>query len=183
MALIIEDGTGKVDAQSYVSADEARTFALSRGVVLAPVPGVGQPDPVEAQLMNAMDYIESLESRFKGKRSFPDHPQALSWPRTGARIGCEHDEYPSDKVPANVASAQCQLVIAQFNGVILMPVVDPNKQLVKRKKVDVLETEYFGPQDVGAGFGASPSFPVVDALLRPLMRAGGSTTAPAYRWL
>lgn len=180
MALIIEDGTGKADSQSYVDAAEARAFAAARGVTLPPV---ANPDPVEAMLMQAMDYIEAMESRFKGKRTnanVPTYYQALSFPRTGVRVGCSWEELPSDKIPANLAAAQMQLVIAVSKGAVLQPVLDPNARLVKRKKVDVLETEYFSPKDTGIEFGTSPMFPAVDALLRPLMRPGGAT-APAFK--
>lgn len=183
MALVIEDGTGKADSQSYVDAAEARAYAASRGVALPEEPSSGA-DPVEAMLMTAMDYIESLEPRMKGKRTnanAPTYLQALGWPRTGVRIGCEADSYPSDKIPANLAAAQCQLVMAIQQGYTLQPIIDPNKQLVKRTKVDVIEKEYFSPKDVGAGFGYTPTFPAAEALLRPLLRAGGATTAPAYR--
>lgn len=176
MALEIEDGTGKANGQSYVDAAEAREFALARGVTL---PATGSPDPVDAMLVKAMDYIESLESRMKGKRT--SATQALSWPRSGVRIGCEHDEFPSDQIPANLAAAQCQLVLAIQAGFVLQPILDPNKQLVKRTKIDVIEKEFFSPKEVGAGYGATATFPAADALLRPLLRSGGATTAPAYR--
>lgn len=181
MALEIEDGTGKVDSQSYVGAAEARDFAAARGVTLPPV---ASPDPVEAMLMKAMDYIESLEPRMKGKRTnanAPTYYQALSFPRAGVRIGCEYEQFPDDKIPANLVAAQCHAVIALHQGFDLQPILDPNKQLVKRTKVDVIEKEFFSPKDVGAGYGTTPTFPALEAALRPLLRAGGATTAPAYR--
>ena len=46
--------------------------------------------------------------------------------------------------------------------------------------MDVLETEYFSPKEVGSDFGQSPMFPAVDALLAPLLRPGGYS-AMAYR--
>lgn len=184
MALVIEDGTGKQDSQSYVDAAEARAFALARGVELPAAPGGTDPDPVESMLVRAMDYIESLEPRMKGKRTnanAPTYYQALSFPRAGVRIGCEYEEFPSDKIPANLVAAQCHAVIAIQQGYDLQPVLDPNKQLVKRTKVDVIEKEFFSPKDIGAGYGATPTFPALEATLRPLLRAGGATTAPAYR--
>lgn len=183
MALIIEDGTGKADSQSYVDAAEVRAFAAARGVILPAAPGGSDPDPVEAMLMQAMDYIEALESRMKGKRTnanVPTYYQALSFPRAGVRVGCSWDELPSDAIPANLAAAQSQLVVAVSKGAILQPILDPNARLVKRTKVDVIEKEFFSPKDTGIEFGTSPMFPAVDALLRPLMRPGGAT-APAYR--
>lgn len=184
MALEIEDGTGKVNGQSYADAAEAREFAALRGVNLPAAPGGTDPDPVESMLMRAMDYIESMESRMKGKRTNANAPtflQALSFPRTGVRIGCEYETFPSDQIPANLVAAQLQLVVAIQQGAVLQPIVDPNARLVKRTKVDVIEKEFFSPKDIGVEFGATPTFPAVDALLRPLLRAGGATTAPAYR--
>lgn len=180
MALIIEDGTGKPDAQSYVDATDARAYALARGIELPPAPGSGVPDPVETQLILAMDFIESMEYEAKGRRSTTT--QAKSWPRTGVRLGCGCDLYPSDQIPPNLIAAQCQLVVYQVQGYDLQPVFDPSKRLVKRKKVDVLETEYVSPAEMGAGFSVTvgPTFPVVDALLKPLYRVGG-VTAPAFK--
>lgn len=184
MALVIEDGTGKEDSQSYVDAVEIRAFAAARGVTLPAAPGGTDPDPVEAMAIQAMDYIESLEPQMKGKRTnanAPTYYQALSFPRTGVRIGCEYETFPDDKIPSNLVAAQCQAVIAISKGFDLQPILDPNARLVKRTKVDVIEKEFFSPQEVGAGYGATPTFPALEALLRPLLRAGGATTAPAYR--
>lgn len=180
MALEIEDGTGKANSQSYASASDARAFALLRGVVLSATDSV-----VESQLVAAMDYIEALEPRMKGSRTNanvyedPSFKQALSWPRKGVVVNC--DTLDEDTIPSALIAAQNHLVIAQFNGAVLMPVLDPNEQLIKRKKVDVLETEYFAPGEAGISHGTTPTFPVVDALLQPLLRAGGGTTAMAYR--
>lgn len=180
MALIIEDGTGRPDAQSWADAAEAREYAAIRGVALPPPPTSGQ-DQVETYLVLAKDFIDAMEPKAKGRRSTA--AQALSWPRSGVRIACGSDLLPSDVIPANLVAAQLQLVVYQAQGFVLNPVFDPSKRLVKRKKVDVLETEYFGPSEMGANFDitAAPSFPIVDALLKPLYRVGYGTTAPAYR--
>lgn len=172
MALIIEDGSIVANAQSYASAADVRAFAILRGVALSADDAV-----VEAQIISAMDYIESKEPKMKGSRV--ESTQSLSWPRANAPIQC-NDYYPDDQIPPQLKQALGHLVIAQFNGAVLMPVLDPNAARVKRKKVDVLETEYFGPKETGVDFGQTPVFPVVDSLLSTLLRPGGYS-AVAYR--
>jgi hypothetical protein len=161
MALIIEDGTGKEDAQSYITAGQARVYAQARGVTLS-----GTDSVVEAQLVNAMDYLQS-KGPYKGKKTYPA-VQALLWPRTCAEI--DGEEYPDDSIPSGLKSAQAQLVIEQANGNDLMP--SSNGQIVKREKVDVIETEYMTGTETGSSGGPEMSFPKVDALLAPLIDGG-----------
>jgi hypothetical protein len=175
MALVIEDGTGKADAQSYVSAADARTFATARGVTLS----VDDVD-VEAKLVLAMDYIEAHEPRFKGYRS--SDTQALSWPRTEAYIvPMSTSPWADDAIPPTLKNAQSHLVMARHSGLVLQPNLDPAAQIVKREKVDVIETEFFGPGEAGKSYGSQPAFPLADASLAPLLRAGGGVNAMAYR--
>lgn len=158
MTLIIEDGTGKPDATSYATVIEARQYALARGITLP------ADDPeVEVLLIKAMDYIEAQASRFTG------HPtastQALSWPRRCARIN--NQNYPDDEIPQKLIYAQQAAAIEVFQGADLMPTSDG--RIVKRRKTDVLETEYAVGNDFRSVEGVpGPSFPRVDALLDPL---------------
>ena len=76
MSLIVEDGTGVAGAISYASVEDARAYAAERGLVL-PVDDAA----VEVLLVRACDYLESLESQYKGVRTTPG-TQALAWPRS-----------------------------------------------------------------------------------------------------
>jgi hypothetical protein len=152
MALIIEDGTGKDDAQSYVTAAEARAFAALRGITLDATDG-----PVEILLMRAMDYLEALD--YIGTRSQAD--QALSWPRADADPTGD-GALPADQVPQRVKNAQMQLAV-EAQGQDLMPSGD-GRQVLK-EKVDVIETQYAE----GSTSVATPVFPKVDAYLRGLI--------------
>lgn len=172
MALIIEDGTGKADATSYVTVAEARAYALARGVTLP-----ADDAALEALLMQAMDYLEAQRKLYQGERTWPvgtlAHPaaQALQWPRTGVLVDCRY-ELASDAIPAELKRAQMQAAMEAFAGISLMPSTDG--RFVKREKVDVIETEYMTGQDMGAGsVMGSPSFPAVDALLQSLYDCGG----------
>lgn len=164
MTLIVEDGTGMVDSNSYVSVADARTYALARGVTL-PV----DEATVESFIVQGMDYIEAKRLRFKGEKTYPDHPQALQWPRTCVDI----DDYPfpENAIPPALVSALCQAAMEVFAGNDLSPTVVAGAA-IKREKVDVLETEYMTAQDMGTtGFG--PAYPKVENLLAPLYNVGG----------
>jgi hypothetical protein len=165
MALVIEDGTGKADAQTYVDAAAARAYALARGVVLSATDG-----DVEAQLVQAADYLESKRAEYQGVKTFPG-VQALQFPRTGVVLDCVED-VPVDAIPSVLIAAQCQLCIELATGGDVMPSSDG--RVVKRTKVDVIEKEFFSGTENGLSGVPSPTFPKVDALLAPLFNACGS---------
>lgn len=162
MALELEDGTGKANAQSYVDVAAARTYAAARGVTLST-----DDSAVEVYLINAMDYLEAQRARYQGAKLLAT--QALQFPRTDVYLDNNIDPEDPAVIPAVLKAAQCQLVIEQANGADLMPTSDG--LVVKSKKVDVLETVYAVGDNAGA---AAPSFPKVDALLAPLLIAAGA---------
>ena len=173
MALELEDGTGKEDSNTYVTAVQARAYAAARGVTLSAVDA-----DVEVLLVQAMDYLEAQRAKYQGHKTWPyadvdnvahPHAQALQWPRSGVTIDC-HYNLPDNVIPVELTNAQCQLCIEVFTGITLMPSSDG--RAVKREKVDVLETEYMTADDLG-GAVIGPSFPAVDALLEPLFNACG----------
>jgi hypothetical protein len=81
MPLVVEDGTAKADADSYVSAADFSAYAAKYGVTL------NGPDPrVDPALRRATDYIDATyRGRFSG---YPVNygVQALEWPRIGAYL-------------------------------------------------------------------------------------------------
>lgn len=164
MALIIEDGTGKPDATSYATVAEQRVYATARGVELP-----AEDEKVEVLLTQAMDYLEAQRARYQGTKTHPG-VQALQWPRTGVIIDCYY-QLPDNVIPVELKNAQMQLGIEVFSGLSLLPSSDG--RVVKREKVDVIETEYMTGQDLGASGSLGPSFPAVDALLEPLFSACG----------
>ena len=172
MALIIEDGTGKADAQAYVDAAGARTYATLRGVALP-----ADDSAVEALLVQATDYLEGLRAEYQGAKTWPvavadpvHAAQALQWPRVDVYIDGADTAFPSDAIPRELVAAQCQLVIEGANGVKFNGTTDG--RVVKRKKVDVLETEYMTAQETGTNGPPVVSMPKVDALLAPLLGGG-----------
>lgn len=130
MALVVEDGTGMANANSFVSRADYIAFAALRGVVI--------PDTVasDVELVKAIDKI--LTMCFKGTKAVDG--QALPFPR--------HEEdylgvlvYPDDEVPADVIRGQILFAMAVHDGVDLMP-NHVGGVGIKREKIGPIETEY-----------------------------------------
>lgn len=159
MALIIEDGTGVTGANSYASVAEIKAYCQQRGIDLPPT------DPeIEVMAVQAFDYVESFEARYKGRRTYPN--QRTAWPRTGVKFGC--DDFPDNQIPWQLKEAQCQAT-AESVDADLMPNITA---AVKREKVDVLEVEYASATTTD-GMTPTPSFPKVDAKLAMLFASSG----------
>ena len=100
--LIIEDGTGVANANSYATDAELKAYANLRG---KSVPAT-QPER-ESLLILAMDYIESYRKQFKGIKT--DYTQSLQWPRVDAYI----DGYQVDSasIPQELKNAQMEAAL------------------------------------------------------------------------
>lgn len=159
MALVVENGSLVAGANSFVTVAEARAYADARALTLP-----AEDPAVEAALIVATDYLESLGARFKGEKTDPEN-QELQWPRECVNI--DGWDVPEDTIPKQLKNAQIQLAIENAAGVDLMPTGDGRE--VIRKKIDVLETQW-AP---GSGGNAQPVFAKVQALLAPLMTSGG----------
>ena len=150
--IVVEDGTGKTDSNSYVSAADLATYMGDRGVTL-----VGTAEDL---LINAMDYIESIS--YKGTKN--SDAQALQWPRYGVSI----DSYSvgSDELPQLLIDALCEVVIGIDGG------VDPLANLgrsTKSEQVGTIKVEY------EPGTRAQTSLQAADAKLKKLRKAGSSS--------
>lgn len=102
MAIIIEDGTGVENANSYVTVAEFQSWLVERGYTIT-----GDPEQL---LIRAMDYIESLS--FIGESV---HCGYLQWPRYCVHIdGCY---FPSNEIPKGLKLAQMQTALSIDAGV------------------------------------------------------------------
>lgn len=151
MALVVEDGTGKTDATSFVSRAEYIAHAAARGVTIA------DADAADVELVKAMDFI--LTKCFRGDPTVAD--QALPFPRHAE----EYDgtlSFPDDAVPTPIKRAQMDAALAVHDGVSLLPNVSASSSAVKREKVGPIETEY----ETAMAYD-SPTLPAIAAALRP----------------
>ncbi|CAI8794558.1 Prophage PssSM-02, head-tail conector protein [Pseudomonas sp. IT-P12] len=98
MALIIEDGTGKPDAESYASAEDLAMYAVKFGVVI-PAEVLAQ----EALLRRSALAMDGMT--WKGKKMSSD--QALAWPRRGVEL--DQEIKPDNYLPARIQYGQMAL--------------------------------------------------------------------------
>lgn len=179
--LVLEDGTGKADASTYVAAQVLRDYAEARGVELAEAGDAGDL-LVDIMAVKAMDYIEMHRRRFLGWRF--TKVQRLSFPREG--IPAEYNgfgysneavngfenilvpgiEYmPVAPLPQELMDAQCELVMQVKAGIELV-VTKTTDSFLKRRKLGPLEREF--AQIVGTY--TIPTMPRVSALLDPFLK-------------
>lgn len=165
MALVVEDGSGVPDAESYASVALARSYATAHGYTLPT-----DDAEVEVLLRKAAQYLEGLREEYQGSRASAE--QGLEWPRTGVYL--YGFEFPDSDIPGPLARAQCQLAVEALTTDLQPNSVGPQ---VLRRKVDVIETQF---ADIGQA-APRPVFRKVDGLLKPLMRNYGPAPLRAVR--
>ncbi|WPJ68565.1 hypothetical protein OMDBNIEC_00079 [Salmonella phage STP-SP5] len=138
--LIVEDGTGVKDANSYISIEQARTFAAMRGITLP-----SEDEVLKTKIFDAMDFVEGYAQRFKGRKANPQ--QELQWPRCGVIL--DGVTLPQSPLPKALINAVCQLtadssLTGPLNG-------KTTSYAVKRTKVEGLEIEYATGSTAQAG--------------------------------
>lgn len=154
MPLIVEDGTGIENANSYIDLADARELAALRGITLSL-----DDTELSSQLVIAADRITSYEDRFYGERTTAE--QGLSYPRTRSkRFGkC----YPDNSIPKELKLAQVTLADYVASGFDVWASVD--MEGITREKVGPIETEY---AVAVASDGENPYFAQIESILSPL---------------
>ena len=174
MTLIVEDGTGRSDAESYASVDFTDAYHLARGNTLWATLNATEK---EQALRRATEFMgESYRLRWAGYRT--TDAQALDWPRyevprkdgPGGYASCP-SYYDSQSVPDEVTRA-CAALAFKAAGGDLAPDLG---QAVKRKKVGPIEIEYadYSPQ--------TKRYRSIDMILAPLMKGSGGLSISLVR--
>lgn len=181
MALIVEDGTGKADAESYIGVADATTFHVNRGNTAWAA--LASDTIREQRLRVATEYMTgAYRLRWKGSRATT--AQALDWPRSMVeRPDFEYAGvngyttidgsyyFPADEVPVEVARACAMLALYSITA-DLAPNVG---RLKSRVKVGPIETEYV------SGSSALTRYTAVDDLLKPFLASAGFGTLRVER--
>lgn len=146
MSLIVEDGSGKSNSESYISVADADTYHSNRGNT----DWAALTTTVKEQLLRkATEYMVAVyRLRWDGYRYV--NTQALDWPRiyVPVRDICSVNAYPEyvdfDVVPVLVQNA-CAEFALKANAETLL---DDQEQVTIREKVGPIEVEYdkFSPQ-------------------------------------
>lgn len=162
MALIVETGSGdNPAANSYQSLDDLKLYAKARGVDLGKT-----DDELEVLMVKAMDYLEDLRKRFKGRKVSRSQP--LEWPRAEV-YGVERDGElePSNEIPRLLCYAQLSLALEALNGDLQ---ANPPSSEVIKEKVGDLELAYKAD---GIRKDFISAFSKVKAKIAPLLKSKG----------
>lgn len=175
MALIVEDGSGLANAESYVSVSDAVAYASARGLTFTASPAA----PAEAALRRATEWLDgTYRNRFPGYRT-NGRAQALEWPRTGA-CDREGNEIASDEIPVEIIHATIEAAVRELASAgSLSPDIVPGK-VKKRVRVEgAVEVEY--AVGSGSAYEQRPVVAVIDAILSSLLGQTSPYVARAVR--
>jgi len=143
MAIVVEDGTGKSNSNSYISVADAETYNDNHDA--DSVWDALSDANKEKSLKLATAYLDNTyQMVWLGTQTNED--QALDWPRTGVTKNKEWT-YDSDEMPQVLLDATVEAAIVSGNGTNLMPhLTNPVTKKRQKNKVGPLEqdTEYQG---------------------------------------
>lgn len=173
MALVVEDGTAKVDAESYISVADADTYHANRANT-----AWDSVDEKEAALRKATDYmVQMYRDAWKGIRM--SAAQALDWPRGNVyatpALASTGGSYPylvaDDIVPEEVKRACAELALRAATAP-LSP--DLAKDIISQT-VGPITTVYNASSPQQARYTA------IDRMLRPYLATQGGVNSAVVR--
>lgn len=170
--LIVEDGTGLVGADSYVSVTDADQYMLDFGYDEWPQPPsstLEDPTPTdpnfakkEAMLRRGALYIDNVYGvRSTGQKKIEE--QGLLFPQVHA-FYYNGTPVDSNSIPIEYKKAQMEAARLAYSGIALTVTAGAGEQELKRKKADVLEKEWFESKQTSV-YGV---FGWIDSLLTPV---------------
>ena len=131
MTLILEDGSGVTNSNTYVDDAEYVAYALARGKTIG-----SDATAREIELIKSMDFLEGHRDVFKGMKT--EFDQSLQWPRSGVFIDSFQVDF--DSIPEELKRAQMESAII-LNSTEILKTGDV--QNVSKEQLDVLSVEYF----------------------------------------
>ncbi len=160
MPLIVEDGTGKSNADSYVSLADARQIAASYGLSLPE-----DDTAAEAALRNGALYIGLQEAAMCGRRV--SATQSLAYPRTGVSVY----GFPlaSNIIPRQLVTAQVMAAVEYGKGTDVRASTD-GRAVASERVEGAVSVSYFNNGQTGANVVITAA---MDAL-RPLLCGSNS---------
>lgn len=152
MALTTEDGTGKSDAESFVSLADAETYFTNH---VAPAQWSAASD---AQKEAALRYATAwVDLGFDWPGSVVSTSQALGWPREGV-TDRDGREIASNVVPQSVQDATCEVAAVHLSKAV-------NEVLARGGQISRLK---ISPVELDTG--GSRFFAWVRSILSPIAR-------------
>jgi hypothetical protein len=135
MTIVVEDGTGKADAESYISVTDADTYHSNLGNT----DWTGTTAVKEAALRKATNYLQQqFGTLWAGYRN--TSTQALDWPRSYVPLTdlLVEEYFANDDVPTEIVNACASLALRALTEDLF---TDESRR-VRMEKVDTLAVEY-----------------------------------------
>jgi len=161
MSLEVEDGTGKSNSESYVSAADCLAYATARGLTFA------NSTAGEQALRRATTWLDgTYRARFSGDR-LNGRDQALEWPRTDA-VDAEGFDVADDAVPSEIIRATCEAAVIELaTPGDLSPTITPGK-IIQSASVDGAVSVSYA-ENYGGVNCMRPAPTVIDDILASLL--------------
>ena len=169
--LVVEDGTGKTDANSYCTVAYADTYHATY-TASSDWSGATEANKIAALIKGTMYIDLKYGQRWKGykARGYGDEDeQALDWPQIG---NYDADGWPYDEmtIPARIKQAACEAALRALLGDDLLGTVTATGSITS-------ESVTVGPISESKSYsGGKPYgyvYPKIDALVRPFIWDGG----------
>lgn len=157
MSLVVENGTGLSNAESYISEAESLTYQASRGNTTWNTITSGQR---EEALRRATDYmLQAYRASWQGVRG--SSTQALDWPRYDVVV----DGYylASNIIPQAVKNACAELALRAAAGELY----SDQSQGVISKQVGPIKVEYDKSSPISVRYKS------IDSILLPYLKGLG----------
>jgi hypothetical protein len=173
VSLIVEDGTGKSNAESYASVAEASTYCTARGLS-----NWDLVNDQEAALRLATEFmVKCYRMRWAGYRT--TLAQALDWPRSqvplpdgpyGYRTQPEYVDY--NVVPQQVKNCCIELAVRTYDNPQLLVDLD---RLTETERVGEVSVTYV------KGSNRQRVFTAAHTWIEPYLKGGSANTIPVSR--
>jgi len=165
---VVEDGSGKSDATSYISVTDADQVITDYGLAW---PDSYTEDEKKVALNNGTRYLDTkYNGAWKGYKA--SETQALAWPRSDV-VDSDGWVIDSDEIPAQIEQATVEVAVYYADSGSAFPDLDNPGQLKAEKiKIDVIEIE----QEFLGGNSGSEISSKVDSLLNGLLKRSGANS-------
>ena len=165
--IIVEDGTGIDNANSYITLADAETYFANKGELGF----AGDDDFKKQNLINATTSVDALYGPRYISFLRDNVTQALLWPRE--QIWDRHSRrIDNGDIPVKLQDAQCEIALLAQNGVDIFPSGTIDNQLTASSVSigDISESKTFQrvPQDQAAYDGFRQIELILWAILMPV---------------
>jgi hypothetical protein len=174
MALIVEDGTGLADAESYISVLDCDALLVKWGRSSDAWTALDEATK-EGLLRNSTMYIDAdYGMKFSGE--VVNSTQALAWPRSNA-YKTNGQSIPSDEVPVEVLRACSFIAVETIEGGVYFD--DDNGARIASESVGLGQSALTESKSYQGGKDSSYNSKSADLVLKPLL--SGSKGRTVYR--